>query len=408
MTSGKSKPALFYLGMFFIPILAVPLIAEALLGIVHYPIVPLIRSANPIHYQIQRNNIEFNFKFSTNKMGIRYPDIPLSKNPDEKRVLLLGDSYTEGMGVEYEQTFGAMLEQKFSNSKGKVRFINGGLTGAGPLEYAKLFYFVGTKYNPDVVLIILYANDLTDTQIISNEDLENTKLWLEGNQRELVIKGFLHSIFPRFYTLIKAIKDREERKQRIDLVKETRKYARGKGIPEEKINAWISKIPKDILRAANQRAFSAGLLTSALVQPDIWVKNIDLEGQDVPEKWRTMTQILDTIINLAKDKKITVGVVFAPSPLQYDVDYGRFQQNLGAVIKSEWAARETNIEKELQRWAQTENAPFLNLTPYFRKLPKDEMKKMQYPLDGHWTPAGNQFVAAIISDWLKASELLEF
>lgn len=404
---SKRKNMLFACLLFISTSILILFLSELLLAIVHYPIVPLIRSANPAHYQIQRDNIEFNFKFSTNKMGIRYPDIPLSKAPNEKRVLLLGDSYTEGMGVEYEETYGAVLEKKFSKDGKMVRFINGGLTGAGPLEYAKLFYFVGTQYHPDVVLIVLYANDLTDTHVIPEKVLQNKKLWLEGNHHELVIQGFFHSVFPRLYTLIKAIKDRNERKQQIDLIKETRKFAQKKGISEEKINAWASKIPKDILKAANRRAFSAGLLTAGLIQPDMWVQNIDLEGDEVAEKWSTMVQILDAIIDLSREKTMKVGVVFAPSPLQYDKDYGNFQRSLGTVIKTEWADHETNIEKELQRWSQSKSVPFLNLTPYFRKLPLVEMKKMQYRLDGHWTPEGNKFVANILNDWLRRSKLVD-
>jgi lysophospholipase L1-like esterase len=87
--------------------------------------------------------------------------------------------------------------------------------------------------------------------------------------------------------------------------------------------------------------------------------------------------------------------------MQYAEDYGNFQEGLGTLIKTEWADHETNIERELQKWSETQKAPFLNLTPYFRKLPEGEKKKMHYPLDGHWTPEGQQFVADIIHDWLK-------
>ncbi len=407
MRAEKSKKAFFYCVLVLVTLIFIPILSELVLAAVHYPIVPLIRVSNPPNYNIQRNNIEFNFKFSVNKMGIRYPDIPLAKTANEKRILLLGDSYTEGMGVEYEQTFGALLERKFSKNGEVVRFINGGLTGAGPLEYAKLFYFVGAKYNPDVVLIILYANDVTDTHPIQSEIFKNRKLWLEGNHREFVIKGFLHSLFPRFYTLIKAVKERESRKQHIDLIKVTRKYARKKGIPEEKINAWISKVPKDILEAANRGAFSAGILTSGLIHPNVWRNNIDLEGEEAAQKWTTMINILNSLIDLLNERNIKVGIVFAPNAMQYGKNYGDFQESLGTVVKKEWANHETNIERELQKWSKEQKVSFLNLTPYFRKLSDDEKKKVHYRLDGHWTPSGQQFVANILSDWLKISRLVE-
>ena len=381
--------------------------SEGVLVLARYPIAPLIRASNPPNYKTVTRNIEFTHEFSTNSMGIRYPEIPLSKPSGEKRVLMLGDSYTEGLGVSFDQTFGALLENKFSDKKRTVRFINGGLTGTGPLEYAKLFYFVGLKYDPDVVLIILHTNDLSDTLVIPKEILKDPKRWREISSKTHPVKRAAHFLFPRLYTLLKTIKEKGASHRSFDLIKRTKKEARKRGIEEEKISAWISKLPKDLLEAANRRQFNPNILTGSLIQPDRWTINIDLEGENVKEGWNAMIEILNSIAQISKEKNIPVGIIFAPSPLHYDADYWGFQRDLGMTIKNEWAVQETALERELKKWADSQRLPFLNLAGNFRELPLLEKKKMYYPIDGHWTHEGNEFVAKITQDWLSSEKMLD-
>ena len=83
------------------------------------------------HTKVLRN-IEFEFEFSTNQHGLRYPRIPLEKPAEEVRILMLGDSFTEGVGVEAADPFGMDLEIRYNRQTGnKVRFVNGGLGGGG-------------------------------------------------------------------------------------------------------------------------------------------------------------------------------------------------------------------------------------------------------------------------------------
>jgi len=393
-----------YFLMVLIPVIVIPVLSEVVLALARYPIAPLIRASNPPNYKTTIQNIEFIHEFSTNRMGIRYPEIPISKPSREKRVLMLGDSYTEGLGVSFEKTFGALLEDKFSSANQSVRFINGGLTGTGPLEYAKLFYFVGLKYKPDTVLIILHTNDLSDTLVIPKEILRNPKAWREISGKSHPIKKIVHSLFPRLYTLLKMLKEKGGRNRPFNLIERTKKEARERGIAQENIDTWISKLPKDLLDAANRREFNPNILTASLIDPDRWTKNIDLEGEGVQEGWSAMLEILGSIVQISNEKRIPVGIIFTPSPLHYDAEYWAFQRELGMMIKSEWAERETVLERKLKRWAESQGLPFLNLAPNFRGLPLPERKKLYYPIDGHWTPKGHEFVSEIIKKWLTANK----
>jgi len=309
--------------------------------------------------------------------------------------------------VSFNQTFGALLENKFSNQNRTVRFINGGLTGTGPLEYAKLFYFIGSKYKPDAVLIILHTNDLSDTLVIPKEILRNPKEWREISGKSHPIKKIVHSLFPRLYTLLKMLKEKGGRNRPFNLIERAKKEAREREIVQENIDTWISKLPKDLLDAANRREFNPNILTASLIDPERWIKNIDLEGEGVPEGWNAMLEILGSIVQISKEKRIPVGIIFTPSPLHYDAEYWAFQRELGMIIKSEWVERETVLERKLKRWAESQGLPFLNLAPNFRGLSLPERKKLYYPIDGHWTPEGHRRVARVISHWLVSEKTLD-
>ncbi len=100
-------------------------------------------------------------RLQINAHGLRGPDRPYEKPPGVRRVLLLGDSITEGYSVEEPYTLRSVLEALL-NSRGEGRFevINGGTAGySTDQEY--LFYVAeGVRYEPDVVVLLFCYNDL--------------------------------------------------------------------------------------------------------------------------------------------------------------------------------------------------------------------------------------------------------
>lgn len=70
-------------------------------------------------YQLRRPNIswsykqrEFDFALETNSLGIRDVEHPVAKQPNEFRIIGLGDSFTEGVGASFENTYLKILEKK--------------------------------------------------------------------------------------------------------------------------------------------------------------------------------------------------------------------------------------------------------------------------------------------------------
>jgi hypothetical protein len=172
--------------------------ADQLLSALGYPEEVPLKSGHRPNVSKALKNIEFEYAFTTNDLGIRYPQIPLEKPPGDVRVLLIGDSFTEGVGVEAADTFGTHLEQHYNSiSKNRVEFVNAGLGGEGPPRFWRVFNDVGLKLDPDGVLICLYANDLMDTP----ESLEREDLYRLGPERHGFDK-LTHDILPRIHNLL--------------------------------------------------------------------------------------------------------------------------------------------------------------------------------------------------------------
>ena len=75
---------------------------------------------------------EYDQVLKTNSLGFVGPEVPAQKAPGEFRIVVLGDSYTAGGQVPYEQNYTALLEDDLRQmGYSTVRVINAGVGGCG-------------------------------------------------------------------------------------------------------------------------------------------------------------------------------------------------------------------------------------------------------------------------------------
>lgn len=123
------------------------------------------------------SNQDYTIDYFINSLGLRDNEISIKK--DKYRILMLGDSFTEGMGVNINQTIAKQLESLFKENGYDVEVINGGIASYSPsLEYLYLKN-EGIKLDPDLVILNL---DLSDT----NDDFEYEKFATFDDDGELV------------------------------------------------------------------------------------------------------------------------------------------------------------------------------------------------------------------------------
>jgi hypothetical protein len=106
--------------------------------------------------------VEFASHVRINSLGLRGPEIgPLA--PGTRRVLLLGDSMVAGFEVEYEETFGALLQDEMSRALGApVEVINAGVRGYGTDQSYLYYRERGRALEADAVVLFHSGNDPED------------------------------------------------------------------------------------------------------------------------------------------------------------------------------------------------------------------------------------------------------
>jgi len=133
----------------------------------------LIKPSNhsEIIYELKPNlNTYFKLAiFKTNSDGLRDKDYNFSKSSNIFRVAVIGDSYAMPAGVEIEDSFHSLLEEKLNKEQrdSTYQFINFGVGGYNIRQYLGVIKFKAQEYDPDLIMVSFCPSN--DHKIPSNE-----------------------------------------------------------------------------------------------------------------------------------------------------------------------------------------------------------------------------------------------
>src|SRR5262249_4857583 len=96
--------------------------------------------------------------------GFRDREIPIEKPPGTYRILILGDSFTFGIGNNLQDTFAKQLEKRLNEREEGMKFevINGGCSSYSPILEYLLLAQKGLALNPDLVILNYDLSDVQD------------------------------------------------------------------------------------------------------------------------------------------------------------------------------------------------------------------------------------------------------
>jgi len=113
-----------------------------------------------LNMRFARSNVQ------TNACGMRDHPRSIEKPPGTYRIALLGDSFTFGWGVEFEETFGQVLERELNSRLSElgsmysnVEVLNFGVPGYSTFQEVAKFIESGIDFAPDAVLVLFIEND---------------------------------------------------------------------------------------------------------------------------------------------------------------------------------------------------------------------------------------------------------
>lgn len=90
-----------------------------------------------------------------NSKGFRGPEIEHARDQERRRVLVLGDSYVWGYGVNEDEVFTELLRKAMP----EVEIVNMGVSGYSTDQELLLYRDEGHKYKADLVVIVVTEND---------------------------------------------------------------------------------------------------------------------------------------------------------------------------------------------------------------------------------------------------------
>jgi len=147
---------------------------------------------------------KWKFIYTVNRDRCRGKLIPVSNLYSKTNIVVLGDSYTFGEGVndgeEYPSVLAANLDERFD-------VVNLGCAGWGLTQQIRRYYEVGRLYDPEIVILQFCANDPGENLRDLVTVMENGRFIFRDSDNELSRAGkwLSHSVLQKsqVYTLIR-------------------------------------------------------------------------------------------------------------------------------------------------------------------------------------------------------------
>lgn len=283
-------------------------------------------------------NTDVYVQVNTNSHGFRGRREYQTQKPISKiRILCLGDSYVFGWGVRDEETFCAQLESGVKN----LEAINLAAAGYGVDQFFLSYRVIGKNFHPDFVLIGLYPEDFwrasrsyTDT----GYGKPYFTLTMEGHLvlHNVPVKGPAELEYRQFPDLIE--------------------------------HEWWESM---LLHSSIYRYLKHKTLRLA--------RDLGWVDPDLTEEWLLGRIILKELIREARQNGSRPVILLIP-PVSWMTN-----------------AKLTSPQKSIRRFANRENVPLVDLTPYLiEAATKSSITDFYYKDDKHWTAQAHKLAADVL------------
>jgi hypothetical protein len=291
-------------------------------------------------------------EYSHNSKGLRDEEHPYEKPDDVYRILMLGDSFTYGLGVKQSETSSDRLETALKE-QGSFEVINTGVITYNVAQEVLFYEVEGYKYQPDLVVLMFFRNDVPDplhpdSPLAPEFNLVNEQLVLRNVP------------YPPFSSLedTSATEDEQDTSsgKQVTLWGRLRRFSRFR---------WTRRLIESVLTRRTPRC---------------------LEPFNPPDYWESGWEIMEVVVKrLKEDVEKQGGKLVVVSIPASRVDLGCSSSPYSERMHSLCTRGGIAHIDLLPRFSQSA------IHPHFRR-------------DGHWNTEGHRLAAEIIYDeLLKAS-----
>jgi hypothetical protein len=283
--------------------------------------------------------------------------------PKTDRVMIIGDSFTEGIGVSFDKTFAGIIAEKLKQKN--VDLLNAAVVSYSPkLYYLKIKYLLDRGLKFTHLLIFVDVSDIQDELVYANwEPILNKNI-----EEPLFFRMHLHLLSSSFlYRYFLPCSD-------LKWVYDTFLDKNMRTPANHNANKKVVAIPQEWRQIEN------------------WAKDRPHPfGADEYKVWgetgfNLAKENLDMLLDLCKKNSITVQIGIYPWPYMLKDEQARVK------YISNW-----------QKYVESRGIGFINLFPAFEK-DAGAATKYYINTDIHWNAQGH----ALVADYLmKNNELLK-
>lgn len=300
--------------------------------------------------------VEFSTDLTINAQGVRDDQDIGPKAPNERRIVVLGDSLVLSVQVPLSEWFGKLLEAKLNaeDPTHHWRVINAGVQGYSPVEEWLLYEHVASKFQADIVLIVPFvANDAIEAY--------DRASWIDADRPPQLSVGDIART--RFVRLVRSSMVLQYVRLRSD---QLRAKFTTPG-PERPLVSYAADPPPELIGGleATRRSY-------------------------------------ELVAKLAAQNGARTAIALMPARFQTDdADY----EHLSEAVQKAGGRMVRNAASE--RFAQALaplGLPMIDLQPTLAAQP--DRVGLFFQRNVHLTPRGHQVVAAALDDFLRTSGLV--
>jgi hypothetical protein len=115
----------------------------------------------------------------TSNLGLRDRDRNVTHDHGP-RAIVIGDSFTEALQVDWSQTAVAVAERMLARDMPDAEVVNLGLAGAGPAVHVARLQSPGLTLTPDAAVIVLSVDQLLSKSVTDDSDFAGYRLAADG------------------------------------------------------------------------------------------------------------------------------------------------------------------------------------------------------------------------------------
>lgn len=156
-----------------------------------------VREPNSVtHYDLP----EFQYEVKTNSLGFRDIERAADKPPGVFRIIAVGDSFTEGWGARFEQTWVNRLDARLNKQlqPRQIEVMSAGSAGSDPFYGYRVLTDKLLDYHPDWVLLVVNHSDITDILVRGGSERFQPDGTVRGLASPEIPWGYVSSQFVRF------------------------------------------------------------------------------------------------------------------------------------------------------------------------------------------------------------------